>query len=65
MNREEDLKDYYKSLEEAPLEVLEEHEGNTIAALEDYNSIGDKKQVKELEQELKWVRDLMKQKGGK
>jgi hypothetical protein len=64
MNREDHLKDYYKSLEEAPLDVLEEHEGNTIAALEDYNAIGDKKQVKELESELKWVRDLMKKRGG-
>jgi hypothetical protein len=64
MNREDYLKDYHKSLEEASLEVLEEHEGNTIAALEDYNAIGDKIQVKELENELKWVRDLIKKKGG-
>jgi hypothetical protein len=64
MQREDYLKDYYKTLEEAPLEVLEEHEGNTIAALEDYNAIGAKKQIKELERELKWVRDLMKTNGG-
>ena len=64
MNREDYLKDYYKSLEEAPLDVLEEYEGGVIAALEDYNAIGDKKQVKELEGDLKRVRDLMKKKGG-
>ena len=64
MNREDYLKDSYKTLEEAPLEVLEEHEGNTIAALEDYNAIGDKDKVKELEADLGWVRDLMKKKEG-
>ena len=65
MNREDYLKDYYKSLEEAPLDVLEEYKGGVIAALEDYNALEDKEQVKKLESDLKMVRDLMKQKGGK
>lgn len=54
MNREDCLKDYYRTLEEAPIEVLEEHEGNTIAALQNYNAMGDKKQVKEFEADLKF-----------
>jgi len=32
VNREDYLKDYYQSLEEAPLDVLEEEEGNSLAA---------------------------------
>lgn len=64
MQGDDYLKDYYKSLEEAPLDVLEEYEGNVLAALEDYNAIGDEKQVKELELDLKKVRDLLNKKGG-
>jgi len=59
MNREDYLKDYYKTLEEAPLDVLEEYEGNTLAALEDYKDAGDEKSAKEIENDLKTVRDLM------
>ena len=43
MQREDYLKDYYKSLEAAPLNVLEEYEGNVLAALEDYKAIVDEK----------------------
>jgi hypothetical protein len=43
MQREDYLKDYYESLEEAPLDVLEEYQGGVLAALEDYKAIGDKK----------------------
>ena len=65
MQREDYLKDYYKSLEEAPIDVLEEYEGNVLAALEDYKGVGDDKQVKELESDLNLVRDLINKKGGK
>jgi hypothetical protein len=59
MNREDYLKDYYKTLEEAPLDVLEEYEGNTLAALEDYKAVGDDKAAKEIEIDLKKVRELV------
>jgi hypothetical protein len=65
MQREDYLKDYYNSLEEAPLDVLEEYEGGVLAALDDYKAIGDKKQVKELENDLMRVKDLINKKGGK
>ena len=48
MNGADYLKDYYKSLEEAPLDVLEEEEGNCLATIEDYGAIGDKKQSNNL-----------------
>jgi len=60
MNGEDYLKDYYKSLEEAPLDVLEEEEGNCLAAIEDYGAIGDKKAVKQLENDLVRARELIK-----
>ena len=60
MNKGDYLKDYYKTLEEAPLDVLEEYEGNALAAHEDYKTSGDKKSVKEFENDLKRVRELMK-----
>ena len=56
------MKDYYESLEEAPIDVLEEYEGNTLAALEDYKAAGNKKEVKELEKDLKRVRALIREK---
>jgi hypothetical protein len=59
MQREDYLKDYYESLEEAPIDVLEEYKGNVIAALEDYNAASDKKAVRELENDLDKVRQLM------
>ena len=65
MNGDDYLKDYYKSLEEAPLDVLEEYEGGVLAALEDYKSIRDDKQVKELESDLEQVKDLINKKEGK
>ena len=65
MKREDYLKDYYKTLDEAPYDVLEEYEGNVLAALDDYKAIGDEKEVKELEKDLERVKDLMKKKGGK
>jgi hypothetical protein len=65
MQREDYIKDYHKSLEEAPLEVLEEFEGGVLAALEDYKAVGDDKQVKELESDLMLVRNLINKKGGK
>jgi hypothetical protein len=66
MNREDYFKDYYKSLEEAPLEVLEEHEGNTIAALEDYNAIGRRqKTVQRAGARTKMGKGFDKEKGRK
>ena len=59
MKREDYLKDYYESLAGAPLDVLEEYEGNALAALEDYNGAGKKRIVKQLEKDLRRVRDLM------
>jgi hypothetical protein len=59
MQRKDYLKDYYKSLEEAPLEVLEEYEGGVLATLENYHALGDQKQAKELESDLKRVKDLI------
>ena len=59
MNRDDYLKDYYKSLEEAPLDVLEEYEGNTLAVLEDYKAAGDETRAKEAENDLKKVKELM------
>ena len=53
------LKDYYKTLEEAPLDVLEEYEGKTLAVLEDYKAAGDEKRAKEAENDLKKVKELM------
>lgn len=64
MQREDYLKDYYKTLEEAPYDVLEEFEGGVLAVMEDYKAVGDEKRVKELESDLKQVRELMKKKGG-
>jgi hypothetical protein len=54
------LKDYYQSLEEATLDVLEEEEGNSLAAIEDYQAIGDTKAVKQLENDLVKVREMIK-----
>ena len=48
MTGDDYLKDYYQSLDEAPLNVLEEEEGNCLAAIEDYGAIGDKKQLNKL-----------------
>lgn len=59
MKRDDYLKEYYKSLEEAPLDVLEEYEGNALATLEDYKAAGDEKSAKEVENDLKRVRELM------
>jgi hypothetical protein len=59
MSKSDYLKDYYKSLEEAPLDVLEEYEGNALAALEDYKVAGNEKAAKEIENDLKMVRELM------
>ena len=56
MQRDDYLKDYYKTLEEAPLDVLEEYEGNTIAAID---HTVDEKEIKELKKDLKRVRVLM------
>ena len=53
------LKDYYKTLEEAPIDVLEEYEGNALAALEDYKAAGDEKIAKEVEEDLTHVRKLI------
>jgi len=60
MKREDYLKDYYQALEEAPLDVLEEEEGNCLAAIEDYAAIGENKAVKQLENDLVRVRELIK-----
>ena len=60
MNGDDYLNDYYKSLEEAPLDVLEEEEGNNAAAIEDYSEIGDQRSVKQLEKDLEKVRELIK-----
>jgi hypothetical protein len=60
MNREDYLKDYYKALEEAPLDVLEEHEGNCLAALEDWEAAGNKKRVEAVKRDIEKVRDLIK-----
>ena len=59
MNRDGYLKDYYKTLEEAPLDVLEEYEGSTLAVLEDYKTAGDENSAKEVENDLKSVRELI------
>lgn len=59
MQRDDYLKDYYKTLEEAPINVLEEYEGNILAALEDAKTAKGEKKVKELESDLKRVRELM------
>ena len=59
MNRDQYLKDYYKTLEKAPLDVLEEYEGSTLAVLEDYKTAGDEKAAKEIETDLKSIRDLI------
>ena len=65
MKRDDYLEDYYKSLEEAPLEVLEEHKGNTLAALEDYQAAGDEQKVKELQKDLIKLGELMEKRRGK
>jgi hypothetical protein len=44
---------------------LEEYESGVLATLEDYHALGDQKQAKELESDLKRVKDLINQKGGK
>ena len=59
MKREDYLKDYYKTLEEAPLDVLEEHKGNTLAALEDYQAAENERKVKELQKDLIKIGELM------
>jgi hypothetical protein len=46
-------------IREAPLDVLEEYEGNILAALDDYKTIGDKNEVEALKVDLKRVRKLM------
>jgi hypothetical protein len=59
VNKHGYLKDYFKTLEEAPIDVLEEYEGNSLAALEDYKAAGDEKAAKEVESDLKRVRGLI------
>ena len=59
MNGDDYLKDYYKSLEEAPLDVLEEHEGNILAVLEDFEAAGDEIAVQREKEDLKKVRELI------
>ena len=65
MNRDDDLKDYYKTLEEAPMDVLEEYKGNVLASLEDYQAAGDDKAVKELQNDLIRLGELMEKRRGK
>ena len=65
MNREDYLKDYYKTLEEAPLDVLEEHKENTVSALEDCWVAGDDKKVKELQMDLIKIGELMEKRRAK
>lgn len=65
MNKGDYFKDFYKTLEEAPINVLEEYEGNALAALEEYRAAGDKKSVKEVEDDLKRVRELMNKRRAK
>ena len=59
MNNYDYLEDYYKALDGAPLDVLEEYEGNALAALEDYKAAGNEKAAKEIENDLKKVKKLM------
>jgi hypothetical protein len=56
MNKDDYLKDYYTTLVEAPINVLEEYEGSALAGLEEYKATGDKKSAKGLESDLKRVR---------
>ena len=65
MNRDDYLKDYYKTLEEASIDVLEEHKGNTLAVLEDYQAAGDEKKVKEIQEELIKLGELMEKRRDK
>ena len=65
MNRDDDLKDYYKTLEEAPMDVLEEYKGNVLASLEDYQAAGDDKAVKELQNDLIRLGELLEKRRGK
>ena len=65
MNKGDFLKDYYKTLEEAPLNVLEEYEGKLLAAIDENKAVGKEKSSKELENDLEKVRKLMDEKRGK
>ena len=65
MKRDDYLNEYYKTLDEAPLEVLVEYEDEVLAAIDDYKAAGDEKKVKELENDLKKVRELISKKRGK
>jgi hypothetical protein len=65
MKREDYLKDYYNALEDAPMDVLEEYKGNVLAALEDYKAAGDEKAVKEFQNDLIRVGELMEKRRGK
>jgi hypothetical protein len=62
MNKSDYLKDYYKTLEEAPLNVLEEYEGKLLAAIDENKAAGQEKSSKELENDLEKVRKLMDKK---
>ena len=53
------LEDYYKTLEEAPVDVLEEHKSNLLAALEDYKAAGDENKGKEIQGDLQKLGELM------
>jgi hypothetical protein len=62
MKADDYLKDYYKSLEEAPLDVLEEYEGKLLTAIDENKAAGQEKSSKELENDLEKVRKLMDKK---
>ena len=59
MKREDYLKDYYKTLEETPINILEEYEVGVLSAIEDSKAAGDEKKAQELENDLNEVRELL------
>ena len=59
MNKGDNLKDYYKTLEEAPDSVLEAYKDEVLSTIEDYKKAGDEKKVKELQQDLIKLGELM------
>ena len=65
MKREDVLKDYYKTLEDASPIALQEYQDELLETIADYKATGNKQKAKELEGDLKKVRELIKEKEGK
>lgn len=65
MQRGDYLKDYYKTLEEAPNSVLEAYKDEVFTAIEDCKKAGDAKRVKELQRALVKLGELMEKRRAK